>query len=71
MKLHEFIEAYLKDSAVISVCDNEYIYYKGTVENFESDHNFYYGDYDVLMDRKVINIEGIGDSNDIIIIIED
>ena len=35
MKLIEFIETYLKDNAIITVCKDYNIFYEGTVKDFK------------------------------------
>lgn len=69
MKLIEFIETYLKDNAIITVCESCNILYEGTAKNFK-EFNPIGTCLDDLTENKIVNIEGIGSLNDIIIDIE-
>ena len=69
MQLIEFIETYLKDSAIITVCEGCNILYEGTVKDFK-EFNHFGVCLDDFAENKINNIEGIGSLNDIIIDIE-
>ena len=66
MNLTEFIETYLKENAIITVCEDCNILYEGTVKGFKG-FNPIGTCLDDFAENKIISIEGIGSMNDIII----
>ena len=69
MKLTEFIETYLKENAIITVCEGCNILYEGTVKDFKG-FNPIGVCLDDFTENKIKNIEGIGSIDDIIIDLE-